>query len=113
MSAPETPIACSLDGPSFKSRIDMIATLFRSSLRHARREGASLHLTFVPEARAEVEDLVRLERACCAFLKFDVRGEASGVELTITAPDASSADNLLSGFNEAAVTARSSSCCDG
>ena len=106
MSKTETPIACTLDGPSFKSRIATIGALFNRALRSTRRDGARLHLTFAPEARAEVEELVRLERVCCAFLSFDVRDEPSGIELTITAPNTGSADDLLSGFSEIAVGTR-------
>jgi hypothetical protein len=102
MSKPDAPIACTLDGPSFDRRVAAISALFRRALRNSRREGASLHLTFAPEARAEVEELVHLERACCAFLTFDVQDRVNGVELTVTAPSSESADDLLSGFSDLA-----------
>jgi len=111
MSDADAPIACTLDGPSFKDRAAMISALFRRSLRSARREGLRLHLTFTPAARGDVEELVRLERACCAFLTFDIHDEAGVVALTITAPSVASAQDLLSPFSDAATAARQSGCC--
>ena len=32
-------------------------------------------------------EMVRKEQACCAFLRFDLRGDARGTYLTITAPE--------------------------
>jgi len=47
-----------------------------------------------------VRELVAKEQACCAFLHFDLKNNAGGVLLTITAPAsaAASADVLFDHF---------------
>src|SRR5258706_3698334 len=75
MSTPETPIVCTLDGVSFAKRVGTIGALFARSLKSSRIEGNSLHLTFDAAARANVEDLLRTEKACCAFLDFELADE--------------------------------------
>jgi hypothetical protein len=99
MSASEIPIACTLDARSFQERIGAIKVLFGRALRASRRDGTRLHLTFDAAARAEVEDLVRQEKTCCAFLDFKLEDGKQGIELTITAPPgAKGADALLAPF---------------
>jgi hypothetical protein len=39
------------------------------------------------DAADEVAELVAKERACCAFLDFDMTTRADGVHLVITAPE--------------------------
>lgn len=94
------PIACTLDGPSYTERVKAIRSLFAHALKGARRDGAQLHLTFDAAARAEVDDLVRKEKACCAFLDFRITKSAGVIDLTITVPAdaADSADDLLAPF---------------
>lgn len=93
----ETPIACSLDASAFKTRTKLIRELTERHLRHASRTAVRLELTYAPDALSEVGDLMRLEKACCAFLTFDLRHDANGVFVTITAPTeaAAAADDLF------------------
>jgi len=58
----------------------------RTSLLSHRVAGRRLCLSFRPEAAPELRDIVELERACCAFLEFDVEDRDTEIVLTITAP---------------------------
>ena len=100
MSDTDTPIACTLDAASYPKRLADIRALMTRALKSARREGASLHLAFDPAARADVEDMVRKEQACCAFLDFQTTQANGEIALTITVPPraADSADDLLAPF---------------
>lgn len=90
------PIACTLTRGDFKDRASWIRELASRSLRAARRTPLALHLTYAPEAAAQVRELVRKERSCCAFLIFELGEDPAGVHLTITAPeDARDAVDLL------------------
>jgi hypothetical protein len=86
MSEREAPIACTLDSTSFDQRLNDIRALMARSLRGSRRDGRHLHLSFAPDARAAVEDLVRKEKSCCAFLGFELRATATAVDLTVSVP---------------------------
>jgi hypothetical protein len=52
-----------------------------------RREPLALHLIYDTSAADRVSEMVRKEEACCEFLRFDLREAASGIHLTITAPE--------------------------
>ncbi|HYE49610.1 MAG TPA: hypothetical protein VEB20_08465 [Azospirillaceae bacterium] len=100
MSATEAPIACSLDGTSLTLRIAWIRTMQRRFLAGHRREGPTLHLAFAGAARAEVEELMRREKACCGFLEFRLADAGGLATLSITVPPAAAAaaDEMLSPF---------------
>jgi hypothetical protein len=80
------PIACTLIPDAFRDRVGWIEELTATSLREHRRDGLALHLTYDPGAAAQVRELVRRERECCGFLRFDLREDADTVRLTIVAP---------------------------
>jgi hypothetical protein len=82
-----TQIACTLQPADFKERITWLRDLARHSLRVAERTPLALRLTYDRSAAADVAELVRRERACCAFLHFELREDAGGVQLTVTAPE--------------------------
>jgi hypothetical protein len=94
------PIARALGSDDFEDRIGWIRELSAKSLRSHRRDGLMLELTYDTSAAADVHDLIRREKACCGFLRFDVRESAHAVHLTITArPEAqSAADDLFAHF---------------
>lgn len=104
MTNTEPPIACTLDGPSYQARVAAIRALWARGLRESRREGRRLHLRFDPAVAAEVEEMVRLERACCAFLGFSLSRSDGSLELMISVPPnaAEAADELLSQFSNTA-----------
>jgi hypothetical protein len=93
-------IACTLGAGDLKARVASIQDLARRSLKASQREPLRLHLTYGPEALAEVQDLVAKESDCCAFMDFDLRHDEAAVELTITAPQAAAAaaDELFAHF---------------
>jgi hypothetical protein len=94
------PIACTLGTDDFKERASWIRDLARRSLRKAQGGPLMLDLTYAPDAAADVRELVAKERACCSFLDFDLRQDAAGVYLLITAPPeaADVADLLFAHF---------------
>jgi hypothetical protein len=100
MSDPKVPIACTLSGTSLATRVHDIGVLLARSLHRSRRDGRHLHLTFAPEAKADVENLVRKEKACCTFLEFELTGSPGSVDLVIGVPPdaADAAETLLARF---------------
>lgn len=87
----ETSIACTLKPDELERRLARLRRLTDRLLSH-RRNGLALQLTFAADARDELEQVVVLERTCCAFLRFDLQCTASGVELLIQAPAEHAAD---------------------
>lgn len=86
-AGPRVPIACSLTPQDRKLQLERIRTLARRSVQAAKREPLKLHLTYAVEAAEKVHEVVQVESLCCGFLDFDLRGDANGVYLTITAPE--------------------------
>jgi hypothetical protein len=85
-AAGNQPIACSLSAEDLPERLAWIRQVTTQSLLAHRLDGTRLHLTYVPEARAELERIVASERQCCGFLDFDIRDAQGGIELVIKAP---------------------------
>lgn len=86
--SPEFPIVCTLSATDYRARLAEIAALTRDALRHAEQRGLTLDLRYAPEAAARVRRLVEQERACCAFLQFELREDVQEVRLLVTAPAA-------------------------
>ena len=80
------PVACTLAPGAHVERVAWIADLNRVALRSHRQERGTLELLYAPDAAEPVAELVRHERACCAFLRFTLDATADGVRLTIAAP---------------------------
>jgi hypothetical protein len=91
------PIACTLDATDYERRLAWIEALTQQALREHNREDLALHLTYAPEAADRVREMVAMEKACCAFLSFDLSEGGAAVRLIITVPEAArgSADMLL------------------
>lgn len=85
-AAGKQPIACSLSAEDLPERLDWIRHFTTQSLLAHRLEGTTLHLTYVREAREELERIVASERQCCGFLGFNLRDTHGAVELVIKAP---------------------------
>ncbi|HEY8976981.1 MAG TPA: hypothetical protein VIN75_22390 [Burkholderiaceae bacterium] len=85
-SAPEAPIACTLDSGDLPARLAWIRRVTDDALVAHRRDGATLHLVYDRRARDDLERIVAAERACCAFLDFDLADTGGQVELRIRAP---------------------------
>lgn len=82
------PIACTLTPDAYRTRLAEIAALSRDALRNVEQRGDVLDLRYSPDASARVRALVEQERACCAFLAFDLHETADEVQLLVTVPDA-------------------------
>lgn len=97
---PEPPVACSLSGADHRTRLDWIAALNADALIAHRRDDLRLVLTYTPKAHARVNELVRRETECCAFLDFALSKERDGLRLSITVPERAraTADDVLSPF---------------
>lgn len=81
------PIACTLDSEALTSRLAEIRSFTAVNLISHQLDGRVLHLRYRREAAPQLQRLVELEQACCAFLDFTVATTHSEhVELTITAP---------------------------
>jgi hypothetical protein len=83
-----SPIACTLPPDARKDRVGWIATLSKDALRKYVRRDLALELSYTPEARERVRELVRNEQRCCAFLNFQLRDATNEIRLTVTAPEA-------------------------
>jgi hypothetical protein len=75
MTTDSQPIACTLNGEEYRDRLTWIADL-------------ALHLQYLPAAVHRVQEMVRKEAACCAFLTFEMHEQSDAVLLTIKAPEA-------------------------
>lgn len=80
------PIACTLTPDAHAARTTSIAELNRAFLRAHHREERALTLVYAPDAAARVRELVRRERECCAFLRFDVAEASGSVTLRVEVP---------------------------
>jgi hypothetical protein len=83
------PIACRLAPAQLNDRRARWAELSRRALRSRTQvpQGVRLHFADEPGAEGELEDLVELERGCCAFAGWTVVRRPGGVVLTVTAQD--------------------------
>jgi len=94
-SAPS--MTCMLGSGEIKARIGQFRELAERALLSVRRERLRLHLVYAIDAAPDVRNLMRQEESCCAFLDLDIREQADGVHVTITAPKAA-ADSVLQLF---------------
>jgi hypothetical protein len=95
-----SPIACTLTPGAFKDRTAWIAALNKEALRKYQRRDLILELSYAPEARERVREMVRNEQACCAFLGFELHEAGNEIRLIVTAPEAAreAADALFEQF---------------
>ncbi len=109
------PIACTLDGGSFKSRMTWIADLNTRALKTVRRDDLRLELAYAPSALADVRQMIAQEQACCAFLSFDLTEGADALTLTITAPEAArdAAELVFGPFQQKTPTVAACGCVGG
>lgn len=84
----EIPIACTLAGPELRERERTVLAELRAHTRRVseRPDGYALSLAASDEALAAAAAVIRLERRCCAFLRFTLTVEAGDgrVELALT-----------------------------
>lgn len=108
----EPPVLCSLSGGDYQARLAWIATLNAEALRAYHRDDLRLELTYAPEARDRVREMVGRERECCAFLDFDLRDDRDAVRLMISAPERArgAADDVFAPFVPGMPAAASCGC---
>jgi hypothetical protein len=95
-----SPIACTLTPGAFKDRTAWLAALNKEALRKYQRRDLILELSYAPEARERVHEMVRNEQACCGFLAFELHETRNEIRLTVTAPETTreAADALFEQF---------------
>lgn len=98
MTTSPLPIACTLTPDARGDREALIARINRRWLRGHEQQRFTLTLTYDRAAAESVHELVRLERRCCAFLRFDVREGDDAIVLRIDAPADTDSDVLLAPF---------------
>jgi hypothetical protein len=81
----ELPVACSLQASEGTDRLARWRTLFESSPPTVRRkpDQIAVRVAESPGVAAELEALVREERACCSFVQWHVVHDAGWHELQI------------------------------
>jgi hypothetical protein len=106
------PIACTLAPGAFQDRLAWIATLNKDALRKYERRDLVLQLSYAPESRERVREMVRNEQGCCGFLAFELHETGSEIRLTITAPERAreAADALFEQFVAGAPAPVSCAC---
>jgi hypothetical protein len=106
------PIACTLAPGASKDRRAWIAALNREVLRKYERRDLVLELSYAPEARQRVHEMVRNEQVCCGFLAFELHETGNEIRLTVTAPERAreAADALFEQFVANAPAASSCAC---
>jgi len=106
------PIACTLAPGAYKDRLAWIAALNQDALRGYERRDLILGMRYSLDARARVQEMVRNEQACCAFLAFELQDLGNEIRLTITAPERAreAADTLFDQFLAKASTPSSCGC---
>lgn len=88
--AADIPIACTLSEPERRKRRETVLAAFGAHARavEARPDGYVVELAATDEAIAAATALIVAERACCAFLRFDltVDAPAKRAQLTLSGP---------------------------
>lgn len=86
--ADDKAIACTLGGDDFKNRAAWIRGIAERHLKRSLRSPLTLLLVYGKAAAADLREMVRRERECCAFLRFELAEDEDEVRLLITAPEA-------------------------
>lgn len=89
LATSESTEACSLEPADLELRLEEIERLTGRALQRREDDADATVLVFDRDATAEVRDLVRRERQCCAHLDFGIEETDAVVRLTIRARDES------------------------
>jgi hypothetical protein len=80
-------LACSLDADDQKQRLaDWSALLQEATRREAIPDGLRYTFAATDELESRVRALAAAEKACCAFLDFDIVPTGEALHMTVTAP---------------------------
>lgn len=98
----DLPIVCSLGAGDLEQRLAAIGELGAESLIDYRQKDGRHLLRFRPDAgtRERLEDIVRAERECCAFLDLDLTEGCCELTLSVAAPETgqATADGFAAAF---------------
>lgn len=91
--AQELPVVCSLGAGDLEQRLAAIAELGAESLIDRWQGGGRHLLRFRSDTRTRerLEDIVRAERECCAFLDLTLTEGCCDLTLKVAAPEAGQA----------------------
>lgn len=89
---PAEALACTLPPQGLQQRIAWIQDVTARGLVAHELTAASLQLRYRLEVAAELAQIVAGERACCAFLQFELQQREGDVVLTLHAPAGIGAD---------------------
>jgi mercuric ion transport protein len=86
-------VACVLGGRAYRTRVARIHALMDQTLIARESLEVSVRMRFCRDAgvEADLEELVALERKCCAFLVFALQKRSGEMVLTISGPEGASA----------------------
>lgn len=112
------PIVCTLELAARGQRLSWIRRVTEQSLVSHEMSDQTLNLTYRADAYEELERIVNLERACCAFLGFQLTKDSSGCVLSVNMPNGTveAAQLLIANFlpmKEAPVKTKSCGCGPG
>jgi hypothetical protein len=87
------PVACLLDGESYRTRIARMKALMEHALIARERGATAVRLRFRTDAgvEAHLKELIALEQECCPFLAFDLTQRPGEIVLTISGPESATA----------------------
>ena len=82
---PLLPVACTLGATDGAAQVERWRKLNARSLTHRDRRDDELLLVYRADddTRAELESLVSVERACCAFLGWRIEEQDGGLRLRV------------------------------
>jgi hypothetical protein len=89
----ELPVVCSLGAEDLEQRLAAIGELGAESLIDHRQDGGRHLLRFRSDSRTRerLEDIIRAERECCAFLDLTLEEAGDDLILSVAAPEAGQA----------------------
>ena len=98
----DPPIACTLTGSAYTDRLAQMTDLGHETLLERTDTATGTELRFRPGAstRATLDEIVRAEQSCCAFLNFEMTDTPNALVLQINGPQDSRAivDELADAF---------------
>jgi hypothetical protein len=79
----ELPLACTLDAAAGERRLTQWRRVGKQAKIASAFSGRTLAVTYRPQARSLLEELVAAERGCCSFLDWSLEESPERVVLTI------------------------------
>ena len=91
MREPTKSTACALSPRDQNAALAWIGDLNAAALRTHRRDDLVVTLTYAPQARVRVLQMIREEQECCDFLDFRINDAPEAITVTIAAPESARA----------------------